>query len=107
MNLLQILLVLALVAGVGAVATGVVRGGLEAPESTLPESPLPTDPLTVDDVRQVRFSLALRGYRMSEVDEALDRLTDELAARDLALAERDTQIAVLRGASVRLAPGRD
>jgi DivIVA domain-containing protein len=99
-NLLQILLVLAVVAGVGAVATGVVRGGLEAPESTLPQSPLPAGRLAADDLRDVRFSLALRGYRMQEVDEVLDRMTNELAARDLALAEaeaaeREAQIARL------------
>lgn len=33
--------------------------------------------LTGDDLRKVRFSLALRGYRMSEVDELLDRLARE------------------------------
>lgn len=30
------------------------------------------------DVRRVRFALALRGYRMSDVDWTLDRLADEL-----------------------------
>jgi DivIVA domain-containing protein len=113
-NLLQILLVLAVVAGVGAVATGAVRGGLEAPESTLPQSPLPAGPLAADDLRDVRFSLALRGYRMQEVDEVLDRLTSELAARDLALAEaeartaeQEAQIAHLRGRPLGLVPDQD
>jgi DivIVA domain-containing protein len=38
------------------------------------------------DVRRVRFALALRGYRMSDVDWTLDRLADELdrARRELA-----------------------
>ena len=35
-------------------------------------------PLTADDVRAVRFSTAVRGYRMSEVDALLARLADEL-----------------------------
>jgi DivIVA domain-containing protein len=30
--------------------------------------------LTADDLRKVRFSLAFRGYRMSEVDALLERL---------------------------------
>jgi len=34
-------------------------------------------PLGADDLRRVRFSLAFRGYRMSEVDALLDRLARE------------------------------
>lgn len=30
-----------------------------------------------DDLRTVRFTLALRGYRMSEVDELLDRVASQ------------------------------
>ena len=44
--------------------------------------PLPSEPLTPEDVHGLRFSLALRGYRMAEVDEVLDRLASELADRD-------------------------
>lgn len=39
---------------------------------------LPEDGITGTDVRKVRFALALRGYRMSDVDWTLDRLADEL-----------------------------
>lgn len=35
-------------------------------------------PLTAADLRQVRFTTALRGYRMAEVDALLDRLAAEL-----------------------------
>jgi DivIVA domain-containing protein len=35
-----------------------------------------------EDVAHLRFSLAFRGYRMSEVDDALDRLATEIADRD-------------------------
>ena len=35
-------------------------------------------PLTGDDLRKVRFTTALRGYRMSEVDALLERLAAEL-----------------------------
>lgn len=39
---------------------------------------LPEQDLTGGDVRKVRFALAIRGYRMSDVDWTLDRIADEL-----------------------------
>lgn len=47
------------------------------PPRTSP-SELPDGPIGGDDVRRIRFGLALRGYRMSDVDWTLDRLSDEL-----------------------------
>lgn len=47
---------------------------------------LPEGPVRPEDVAAVRFSLAPRGYRMSEVDEVLERLAAELADRDRRLA---------------------
>jgi DivIVA domain-containing protein len=38
--------------------------------------------LTGDDLRRVRFSLAFRGYRMSEVDALLERLASEREGRE-------------------------
>ena len=47
-----------------------------------PDARVPADgPLTAQDLRRVRFSTALRGYRMSEVDALLDRLAAELEPR--------------------------
>jgi DivIVA domain-containing protein len=71
-----ILLVLAL-GGIAVVAAG--RG---TPMSEVyddrPDAVVPaTGPLGADDLRRVRFSLAFRGYRMSEVDALLDRLAAE------------------------------
>jgi DivIVA domain-containing protein len=44
-----------------------------------PDAAVPaTGPLRAEDLRRVRFSLALRGYRMSEVDALLDRLAGQL-----------------------------
>ena len=48
---------------------------------------LPPGPLTSGDVEHVRFSLAVRGYRMSEVDDVLARLAAELDDRDRRIAE--------------------
>jgi DivIVA domain-containing protein len=43
-----------------------------------PDALVPTGrPLGADDLRRVRFSIAFRGYRMSEVDALLDRLASE------------------------------
>ncbi|NYJ00551.1 DivIVA domain-containing protein [Nocardioides thalensis] len=48
-----------------------------------PDAVVPADrPLAADDLRRVRFSLAFRGYRMSEVDALLERLSAELAERE-------------------------
>ena len=72
-----ILIVLAL-GGVAVVASG--RGTPMAevyddrPDATVPSS----GPLAGEDLRRVRFSIALRGYRMSEVDALLDRLASQL-----------------------------
>jgi DivIVA domain-containing protein len=51
-----------------------------------PELVLPDAPMTAQDVAAVRFSTALRGYRMDEVDAVLDRLAAELADREARLA---------------------
>ena len=77
-----ILLVLAL----GAIA--VVAAGRGAPLAEVyddrPDALVPVGgPLRGEDLRRVRFSLAFRGYRMSEVDALLDRVAEQLdAARE-------------------------
>ncbi|MGR6967711.1 DivIVA domain-containing protein [Geodermatophilus sp. URMC 61] len=51
---------------------------------------LPEDrPVTADDVRGVRMSVTVRGYRMTEVDWLLEQLAE-------ALEERDAEVAALR-----------
>lgn len=52
-----------------------------------PDLELPPSPLQPVDVERVRFSLTLRGYRMSEVDAVLARLAHELAERDRLIEE--------------------
>ena len=74
-------LVVLVLGGIALVAAG--RGGPLAPvwddrpDPDLPES----GELSAHDLRTVRFPLALRGYRMDEVDALLDRLADEREAR--------------------------
>jgi DivIVA domain-containing protein len=86
-TLLLTLLIMAVLGLVVAVATGRIAGGLGRPASSLPGRGLPSGPIAVDDVERVRFSPALRGYRMDEVDDVLDRLTEELRRRDEEIAE--------------------
>lgn len=80
MWLFAILIVLAL-GGIAALAAG--RGApLAEVYDDRPDASVPAEgPLGPQDLRRVRFSLALRGYRMSEVDALLDRLAGELETR--------------------------
>ena len=55
------------------------------------------DPLDGDDVRGLRFGVALRGYAMDQVDAVLDRLAAELDARDARVAEVEAQLAASTG----------
>jgi DivIVA domain-containing protein len=84
--LLEVLAVLAVVFGVAVVLTGRSEGMSDEPRD-LADTGIPRDrPMTPQDVVGLRFALAFRGYRMAEVDDALDRLAAEVAARDEALA---------------------
>jgi len=76
------ILVVLVMGGVAALGAG--RGTPMSPAyDDRPDALVPKDgPLRAEHVRKVRFSLALRGYRMSEVDALLDRV-----ARQLDLAE--------------------
>ncbi|HEY6934702.1 MAG TPA: DivIVA domain-containing protein [Marmoricola sp.] len=75
-----VLIVLAIGAAV-VVASG--RGGSLAPEyDDRPDVSLPDGrPLTGDDLRGIRFSTVVRGYRASEVDALLERVALELDRR--------------------------
>jgi len=60
------------------------RGEQMAPLSPrVSPTELPDHDMSAEDVRRVRFAMALRGYRMSDVDWALDRMADEGMKGDL------------------------
>jgi DivIVA domain-containing protein len=84
-TLLAVLAVLAVVFGVAVVLTGRANvlsdEGHDRAETGIPRN----RPMTPQDVIGLRFALAFRGYRMEEVDDALDRLAAEIAARDEAI----------------------
>jgi len=82
-----LLCVLAVLGGVALVAAGRGSAMPDVEPDRAPLGVLPPDAVGPPEVERLRFSLAFRGYRMDEVDDVLDRLTAELAARDARIAE--------------------
>jgi DivIVA domain-containing protein len=86
--LIYLLVVVAVAAVVFGIAAAVFGRGEEL--APLPPGPtpsrLPDGAVAGDDVRALRFPQAVRGYRMAEVDWALERLAAEL---DRTAVERD------------------
>ena len=84
------LVVMALVAAVVFLLACLVFGRGEElaplPPGSTPTS-LPAEGLDGADLRQVRFALVVRGYRMSEVDWVLERAAAELDALRARVAE--------------------
>lgn len=92
MTLAFVLAALALVAVVALLAVG--RLG-ELPEAEPDRAPLalPEDRVLVaEDVDAVRFAVGVRGYRMDEVDDVLDRLAAEVGERDARIADLEAQL---------------
>ncbi len=82
------LAVLAVLAVLFVAALAATRDGeilVDAPRDR-PDPDLPDGPLGAPDLERVRFSMALRGYRMAEVDALLDRLAAQLREHDAAAA---------------------
>ncbi|MFJ5954874.1 DivIVA domain-containing protein [Paenarthrobacter sp. NPDC092416] len=89
---------------------GIVRGrsmgaGFDDPVPNLPPVLLPSE-AKASDVDGVRFALGLRGYRMDQVDQVLDELRDQLAAKDREIRRLTalTQARVEDGGSSRATP---
>ncbi|KJY42498.1 cell division protein DivIVA [Streptomyces sp. NRRL B-1568] len=97
-------LLIALVVVVAAVTLAVAGGGSG---EVLPEAEqdrmawrLPAErPLGRADVEVLRLPMALRGYRMTETDDVLDRLGAELAERDARIAELEAALAGAQAAA--------
>ncbi|MFZ3559648.1 DivIVA domain-containing protein [Streptomyces sp. BH055] len=99
-------LVAALVVVIAAVTFAVIGGGdsgaLRDEPSQFYADPLPPDrPLAATDLEALRLPTAVRGYRMAEVDDALNRLGAELAERDARISELE---AALTSAHSQAAP---
>lgn len=55
--------------------------GFDEPVASLPPVLLPAD-AEPSDIDHLRFAVGLRGYRMDQVDQVLDELRDQIAAKD-------------------------
>jgi DivIVA domain-containing protein len=92
-SLVYLLAALAVVAVVAMLAVG--RLG-ELPEVDPDRAPLALPPdraMGREDVDSVRFAVGVRGYRMDEVDDVLDRLAVEVDARDARISELEARLA--------------
>ncbi|MFG2286885.1 DivIVA domain-containing protein [Streptomyces sp. NPDC048595] len=98
-------LLIAMVVVVAAVTLVVVGGGdgggLRDSEPDRLYDPLPADrPVARADVDAVRIAVTVRGYRMNDVDDVLDRLGAELAERDARIAELEVALAGAHAAAM-------
>jgi DivIVA domain-containing protein len=93
-TVLSYLLVAVVVAAVVFLVASLVFGRGEELAALAPDaSPtwLPEGPIAGEDVRVIRFSQVLRGYRMSEVDWTLHRAAAELDALRARVSELEAQ----------------
>ncbi|MEV1115251.1 DivIVA domain-containing protein [Actinosynnema sp. NPDC049800] len=91
------IVVMALVAAVVFLLAALVFGrGEELAPLPPGASPtrLPSDDVTPDDVRDLKFQQVLRGYKMTEVDWALDRLAGEVERLRDRVAELEAELGV-------------
>lgn len=98
MTLLLVFLAIAVLGLVAVLAAGRLRTGpvsdavstavqgLAEPDPRLPPVLLPANPGAAD-IQRLRLSVALRGYRMDQVDAVFDRLAGALAERDARISE--------------------
>ncbi len=89
-------MLIALVVVVAAVALAVLGNGGTLPEAEHDrlDDPLPADrPVYPGDLDALRLAVTMRGYRMADVDDVLDRLGAELAERDARIAELEAALA--------------
>ena len=89
MWLFAIMVVLAM-GGVALVASG-RTGALPEEYDDRPDVRVPAGRLQASDLRKVRFSLAFRGYRMSEVDTLLARLAEQLEESPAEAGDEDSR----------------
>ncbi len=74
---------------------GRFEDGFDEPVAALPPVLLPAA-AAPEDIDRLRFALGLRGYRMDQVDQVLDELRDQLAAKDSEIARLQEDVARLR-----------
>src|SRR5580698_1605257 len=71
-----------------AIVLAVVDRGYEPESVDHRDLGLPDRPITARDIPGLRFRVGWRGYRMEDVDAALDRLSESLRAAEGGLPSR-------------------
>jgi DivIVA domain-containing protein len=90
------LVVAAIVFGV-TVMVGGGDSGLTPVEPDGKAVPLPSDrPLAEDDILATKFDTALRGYRMSQVDQALQRAAYDIGYKGELIGVLEAEVTALR-----------
>jgi DivIVA domain-containing protein len=90
------LVVAAIVFGVTVMVSG-GDPGLTPVEPDGKSLPLPSDrPLGEEDVFRTRFDLAFRGYRMAQVDQALQRAAYDIGYKGELIGVLEAEVAALR-----------
>jgi DivIVA domain-containing protein len=98
----MLIAMVAVVAAVTVVLAGNGEEELTEPQPDRFHDPLPADrPIGRADIDGLRLPVALRGYRMEDVDDALDRVAAELAERDARIAELEAALAGAHAAAYR------
>jgi DivIVA domain-containing protein len=99
----QLLLFIVVALVVAAIVFGVtvmMGGGDPALAPVEPDSsalPLPSDrPLGEEDIIRTRFDTALRGYRMAQVDSALQRAAYDIGYKGELIGVLEAEVAALR-----------
>ncbi|WP_112244206.1 DivIVA domain-containing protein [Kribbella monticola] len=86
------LIVVVLIGAVAVVASG-RWGAMSTAYDDRPDMSVPArQALTSDDIETARFGVALRGYRMDEVDTLLERVAREVAERDRRIADLERAV---------------
>jgi DivIVA domain-containing protein len=87
-----LLLIVVLLIGLTTAAfMGKIGGFMAEPTSSHAFEGVPTGSLTADDVGALHFDQGLRGYRMDQVDEAIDALAARLRELEAETASRGAQ----------------
>jgi DivIVA domain-containing protein len=99
----QLLLFIVVALVVAAIVFGVtvmMSGGDSALTPVEPDGravPLPTDrPLGEEDVSRAKFDTALRGYRMGQVDQALQRAAYDIGYKSELISVLEAEVVALR-----------
>jgi DivIVA domain-containing protein len=85
-NLFLVLIVIVLIGLTVAAVMGKIGGFMADPTSSQSFGGVPAEPLSTENMTHLQFDQALRGYRMTQVDQVIDALTARLHELELQVA---------------------